>query len=65
MSNDLDPDNWITRTAAAERYGVSLRTLDRLAAAGEVERVKLPRRLPSSFLSVDDLDRVLAAEVSQ
>lgn len=65
MSNDLDPDTWITRTAAAEQYGVSLRTLDRLAAAGEVKRVKLPRRLPSVYLAVADLDRVLAAEVSQ
>lgn len=65
MTNDLDPDKWITRTAAAERYGVSIRTLDRLAAAGEVQRMKLPRRLPSVFLAVTDLERVLAAEASR
>lgn len=65
MSNDLNPDTWITRTAATERYGVSLRTLDRLVADGEVKRVKLPRRRPSSFLSVADLDRVLATEVAK
>lgn len=64
MSNDLDPDKWITRATAVERYGVSLRTLDRLAAAGEVQRMKLPRRLPSVFLAVADLERVLAAEVA-
>ena len=60
MTNYLDPDKWITRTVASERYGVSLRTLDRMAAAGEVDRVKLPRRLPSTFLSVADLDAQLA-----
>lgn len=56
-----DPEDWITRAAAATRYAVSTRTLDRLADAGTIRRVRLPHRLPSVLLSVADLERAMAA----
>lgn len=58
------PDEWITRTRAAALYGVSTRTIDRLAVSGQIRRVKLPHRLPSVLLAVADLERVLAAQVA-
>lgn len=61
--HEYPPDEWITRARAAALYGVSTRTIDRLAMAGEIRRVKLPHRLPSVLLAVADLERVLAAEV--
>lgn len=51
--------HWLTYTAAAARYRVSVRTLQRLANAGDVERVRVPHRRPAAYLSVLDLDEVL------
>lgn len=53
---NLNPAEWTTRAAAAARYGVSDRTIDRLAARGVVKRRKFPHRSPAVFLSVADLD---------
>lgn len=54
-----DPEQWTTRGAAAARYGVSVRTIDRLTRGGEVRRIRLPHRLPGVLVSVADLDAVL------
>ena len=59
MEHTPDPKEWITRADAARRYGVSERTLDRLADAGKISRRKYPHRRPAVFLAVADLERAM------
>ena len=42
---ERDPDRLLTREEAAERLQVSVRTIDTLRAAGEIQAVKVKRRV--------------------
>lgn len=50
---------WITYRQAAERYQVSVRTLQRMVKAGEVEARRLPRRMPKIVLNTTDIESAL------
>lgn len=59
----MHTDEWITKAQAVTRYRVSLSTLNRLLSTGKVARQKRPHVRPSVFVSVADLERVMAPEV--
>ena len=58
--NDKPPIGALPRMAAARYIGVTTRTLDKYAAAGELPRVKLGAK---TVFRIADLDALLAANV--
>ena len=60
--NPQTPPHWGSLSAAAERYGCSIKTLRRMVGAGEVSAYRLGKRmLRVDFNEIDALMRRLPA----
>lgn len=56
------PAEWLTYREAAARFGVSLRTLERLASSGRLRRRRLPHRRPAVQLEAASVALALSPE---
>jgi hypothetical protein len=54
----------LSRTDAAGRLGVSVRTVDALCAAGELGRVRLPGRARACGVRESDVERLISRRVA-
>jgi len=61
MSGAKEEDRIVRRVEAARRLSCSMRTLDKLAATGILQRRKLPGRLRASGFLASDIDALILA----